>query len=411
MEDFGGKDPIRQEETSLFPQQAWETERCRLLDERAPLLGKWLWVLFWLLIPNGLAAVMTHENVVQAFPALEAPGMVVEAAAQLTRAGILWKLSEVERRYRLAAVCTLGSVLSVLLSLAGVREGEALWWLFAIPLLAAQLVGIYAECSAHAAVLDGVDDVQAKKWRRLWKWELGLLVSLLGCLLLVVAVGLLGALVMLAVAVGLAVTAVLQLVYLYRTAKLFREWMPRDLSKGERGVLLGAVIVTAFVALAWMLPTSRQIDTTLTAVEYRFGDPDYVVEHTVTIRGRDTRNRLGRGTFEGSIAVQGWETAGEDWTFRVTFPLEERAFNIEASSSDDSFSQVRDICSLTVDRDWTAFVALLPEERWGDDGSHSARFDPETGRFLVSGPADREAALLRAAELSRGTVIEELFAP
>lgn len=417
MEDFGGKDCGWQEarEVPALPQQAWEAERRRRLDERAPLLGKWLRVLFWLVIPNLLSAVMTHENVARALPALEVPGLVVEAAAQLASVCILWKLSAVERRYRLAAVCALGLPISTLLPLMGFREGKGLWWLFAIPLLAVQLVGIYAECSAHAAVLGGVDDVQAEKWRKLWKWELGLMAGLFGCLVLTFLFRLLGLVTLLAVAVGIIVTAVLKLVYLYRMAKLFREWMPRDLSKRERGVLLGAAAVTVLLAVAWMLPTSRQIDTTLTAVEYRFDDPDHAVEHTVAIQGRDTRNRLGRGEFEGTIAVKGWETAGENWIFRATFPLEERMFNIDAIHIDvihpGGLRFTRDICSLTADRDWTAFVALLPEEKWDADGSHSASFDPDTGRFLVSGPADRETALSRAAELSKGTAIERIFAP
>ena len=35
------------------------------------------------------------------------------------------------------------------------------------------------------------------------------------------------------------------------------------------------------------------------------------------------------------------------------------------------------------------------------DHSSSGTFDPDTGRFLVSGPADREAAVSKAAALFR----------
>ena len=44
-------------------------------------------------------------------------------------------------------------------------------------------------------------------------------------------------------------------------------------------LLVLAVVLTAVICL----PFARKIDTTVTATEYRFDDPAYAVEHTVTI--------------------------------------------------------------------------------------------------------------------------------
>ena len=80
-------------------------------------------------------------------------------------------------------------------------------------------------------------------------------------------------------------------------------------------------LLANIIALILCFPGSRKIDMTLIATEYRFNDPDYAVEHTVTIRGYDTRNLLGRGNFKGTFAINGWETARKGWTAYVQFPI------------------------------------------------------------------------------------------
>ena len=123
------------------------------LDRNAPVLAKWLWLLFWLVIPRTLAETLTLDVVASAFPA----------------AG------------------TVGEVLGAL------------------------------------------DDALSGKWRRLWRWEAGSMLALFGCLLLVLLSAILALLILLAASIGLIVAAVLRLVYLYRTAKLFRQHCPAAL--------------------------------------------------------------------------------------------------------------------------------------------------------------------------------------
>ena len=101
----------------------------------------------------------------------------------------------------------------------------------ALSLLASvlQVLAAFLDCYAHADVLEGLDDRLAGKWRLLWRWKIGLLLGIFGSVLLMLLSVLLSLLVMLAIAVGAIVVAVLQLVYLYRTAKLFRLHCPAAL--------------------------------------------------------------------------------------------------------------------------------------------------------------------------------------
>ena len=176
-----------------------------------------------------------------------------------------------------------------------------------------------------------------------------------------------------------------------------------------RVILIVCAVLLLLTALTLCFPGSRKIDTTLIATEYRFNDPDDAVEHTVTIRGYDTRNLLGRGNFKGTFAVSGWETAQEGWTAYVQFPIPSDSY-FNMNFNDPSGQAItRNTFSMLADRDWTCFVGLILESTEHSDGTVTGSFAPETGRFLVSGPPDRTAALAMASELAKGTTLEPLF--
>ena len=154
-----------------------------------------------------------------------------------------------------------------------------------------------------------------------------------------------------------------------------------------------AVLLTAVICL----PFARKIDTTVTATEYKFNDPSYAVEHTVVIQGYDTRNLLGYGEFRGTFAVSGFESGQEGWSFRVSFS--KKSLGTAFSRRPSGETCTRDLFHLRADRDWSDFAGLIMEVSDTADHTSTGTFDPDTGRFLVSGPADREAAMARAAEL------------
>ena len=168
----------------------------------------------------------------------------------------------------------------------------------------------------------------------------------------------------------------------------------------KKRVLLTLCGIAALAAAIVCLPVSREINTTAAATEYRLDDPAYAVEHTVTIQGRDARNLLGYGHFEGTFAVSGFESGQPGWMIYTVFS-NKKSLRTTYSSNPSGEPCTRDLFHLRADRDWSDFAGLIMEV--SDKAGHTStgNFDPDTGRFLVSGPADREAAVAKAAALFR----------
>lgn len=205
-------------------QEAREYERQRLA-RRAPFLGKWLWLLFWLVVPGTLASLMSLEIFQTSAPGLFLFGKITNFAVSLVYGLILLKLGTEEDGYRTAGTCSLVSAaVSILLTLLTGGENPGWTLIFSLPAAAVGLYGEYREYMTHSAILRGVDNTQADNWESLWKWYIGTYIAMFGGIFLMFIIPVLGLLVILAGAIGLVVVGITQLVYLYRTAKLFREY-------------------------------------------------------------------------------------------------------------------------------------------------------------------------------------------
>ena len=189
------------------------------IARRSGVLGKWLWILFSLIIPSSIASLMTHETVGGMIPALYYPGQILSALCHLAYGGILLRLATEEDGYRTAGICSLiaGGVSVLVAFIAGPGEAPVGTLLFTLP-------GEYKEFTGHSDVLADVDQELSEKCCLLWKWNIGLYIGMLGCTVLMLIIPLLGALAILAAAIGLVVVSIMKLVYLYRTAKIFREY-------------------------------------------------------------------------------------------------------------------------------------------------------------------------------------------
>lgn len=201
-----------------------EEQRKAAIAKRAPVLGKWLWLLFWLIIPSTAANLMTLETLAELAPALYKSGKILNALVLAAYAMILIRLASEEDRYRTAGICVLVSCgVSILLAvISGTAETPPWTLLISIPAAVVSFVGEYNEYMAHAAVLTGVDNELAEKWEKLWKWYIGLFCVMFGSIVVIVIFPLLGAIAVMAAAIGVLVVNIAKLVYLYRTAKLFR---------------------------------------------------------------------------------------------------------------------------------------------------------------------------------------------
>ena len=203
-----------------------EEMRKAAIAKRAPILGKWLWIIFWLIIPGTIGSLMANESTAKILPGLYMPGQIINAICSLTYGAILLKLGSEEDRYRTAGICALiaGGVSAVVAMITGTGEEAAWTLLFTLPAAVVAMVGEYNEYMGHSAVLSGVDNELSEKWEVLWKWYIGLFLGMFGCIIVMLIIPILGAIAILGCAIGTIVVGILKLVYLYRTAKIFREY-------------------------------------------------------------------------------------------------------------------------------------------------------------------------------------------
>lgn len=201
-----------------------EAQRKAAIAKRAPVLGKWLWLIFWLIILSIPVTLLTNGSVVGVDTPIAIAGHIMSAAMSIAIGAAFWKMTVEEERYRTAGICvTIAAVINLVLELIpGI--GEGIFLLASIPAAIVGLVGEYNEYKAHAAVLTGVDNVLSEKWENLWKWYIGLFGGIFGSLLIMLLIPVLGALAILAATIGVVVVSILKVVYLYRTAKIFREY-------------------------------------------------------------------------------------------------------------------------------------------------------------------------------------------
>ena len=205
-----------------------ESEKMRkaAIAKRAPVLGKWLWVIFWLIIPSTFGSIMAHETTAKILPGLFMPGQIINAICSLIYGAILLKLGSEEDRYRTAGICALiaGASSALAAMINGGSDGATWILIFTIPAAIVAIVGEYNEYMAHSAVLSGVDNELSEKWEVLWKWYIGLFAGIFGSILLMLIIPVLGAIAVIGTTIGTVVVSILKLVYLYRTAKIFREY-------------------------------------------------------------------------------------------------------------------------------------------------------------------------------------------
>ena len=203
-----------------------EEMRKTAIAKRAPVLGKWLWIIFWLIIPSTIGSIMANETTAKILPGLYLPGQIINAVCSLTYGAILLKLGSEEDRYRTSGICALvaGGASAIVALISGTGE-EATWTLlFTLPAAVVAMVGEYNEYMAHSTVLSGMDNELSEKWEVLWKWYIGLFAGMFGCILVMLIIPILGAIALIGTAIGTVVVSILKLVYLYRTAKTFREY-------------------------------------------------------------------------------------------------------------------------------------------------------------------------------------------
>lgn len=197
------------------------------LAERAALFGKWLMICFWMRFIPLVPAVMVV--IAELNGRSSALGELLLYGASLFDVVILYMLGRKEQRFRSCAGLTMVTFCAgIVLKVVG---SEALSDLWSVPSTIINLCAQYQFMHGCREILLGIDNDQARKWHTLWLWDIGLLAGMIvGMLPLMIVVMIfeseivaMGALIVLfGLLIALLVVAVLELVYLYRTAGLFR---------------------------------------------------------------------------------------------------------------------------------------------------------------------------------------------
>lgn len=192
-------------------------------------LAHWLNRLFWVLVALTVANALSGDGMEEAASGVYTFFTLVGGVCAVVYALILLKLSSEEALYRKSAYYWIGSAVLAVVSVVVMVVGELLGGfgiaLGAVMLLAAtviSLMGEYYEYYAHANVAQDVDTVLSEKWRKLWKYFLGMTVGALLATIVTALIPLLGVLIVVVLSIGLLVVKVLKFVYLYQMVKLFR---------------------------------------------------------------------------------------------------------------------------------------------------------------------------------------------
>lgn len=222
------------------------------LKEHAPTLAKWLMVLFWL----GVASFVCNgfENTIKLPKYVPVTGLVLSAATyliSLLQILAAWKLQKADRKFRMLALINAASTVVLAITqvtlggadpavIAGIvsdrtqRAGvQALVAVLLALALGLAAVVYYFEMTAFHNVTRYVDEELAEKWLKLRAWMIGLTAATFAAILLEILIagnplayfnGLGTLVLLLAVpsSLGLIVCSVIRMVYLYRTAKLFK---------------------------------------------------------------------------------------------------------------------------------------------------------------------------------------------
>ena len=193
--------------------------------KRVPYLGKWLFPLFWLFIPSAIAGVFNSSLFQSAGEGFHTAGLILSILSSVCTCMFLHCLEPADEHYGKAWKFRLIWVGCEIFALLIVNASAGLGLMCAIASIVLSLLAEYYEYQAHARVLSGFDNDLSASWEKLWKWYIIIVSVLIGALVLLLVLPVISSLTMLATALGTLVISVLKLVYLYRTAVLFRNIM------------------------------------------------------------------------------------------------------------------------------------------------------------------------------------------
>ena len=171
-----------------------------------------------------MTGLLTNDTVVGLIPFLYTPALIFQAIFSLLYGGILVYLSFASRHYKIGGWCCIAAAI---IGWSGLFTDPDGWGnLISIISSVVSLVGTYHVFYGHAEVLEFPDSDLAERWRKLFKWRVGMIAVNIGSVILALIpfLALLAMPAVIACAIAMVVVGILQIVYLYRTAKVFRNF-------------------------------------------------------------------------------------------------------------------------------------------------------------------------------------------
>ena len=188
---------------------------------RAPLMAKWLMIMFWMNIAHIIINFIKIESSV-VYTAIQSTLVFI---CSLVICLSLFKMRGEDERYGRAALFQLiPLVINLVPALVMDSYNTLVWLSVLVSLIAAvlTLLATYNEFHAHSCIVGGLDSELGDRWQKLWVWQIiGIAGTFVSLLLTVLAAGL-GAVLVLIVAIYVLVIQIIYLVTLYRSAKAYR---------------------------------------------------------------------------------------------------------------------------------------------------------------------------------------------
>ena len=208
--------------------ERYETEKAEkeLLLVQAPYMGHWLKILFWLVIPTVVASLMTYDAVVEMFPILYGPGVVLQALSKVCYGYILMRLASECSEYKTAGICMLIAGAVDFLITSSLPVGSHWGLLLTVLTSFIAFVGEYNEMAAHDFMLININFNQSEKWTKLRSWYVGIFLVSMASLLLLMLIPVVGAVIAFISSTAMLVITVLKLICLYKSANIFTSYKP-----------------------------------------------------------------------------------------------------------------------------------------------------------------------------------------
>ena len=192
------------------------------LARRAPIMYRWLWVLFWAYIGNIATNILLQSELAYAL------SVIIGLTVLVIMSVSLYKLSAFSINYKKAFYCCVAVfVLTGVVELLSTILQSELTGIIALicstPVMALNIIQIYFEHQAHSEQLRPIDSTMADKWLKIWKWLICWGGAMCLSLIFMFIIPVFGLYFFIPTGIGVIVVSIMRIKCLYDTCYVFRD--------------------------------------------------------------------------------------------------------------------------------------------------------------------------------------------